>query len=54
MGKIGMVRFFFCWVYLYFNDCVRLIVRLHIQTHVKNIQMARQTKADKMIVFGRH
>ena len=40
--------------YSYFNDCVSLIVRSHIQTHVQNIQMARKTKSDKMTAFARH
>ena len=37
--------------YSYFHDCVSLIVRLHIQTHVQNIHMVRKTEADKMIVL---
>ena len=40
--------------YSYFHDCVSLIVGTHIQPHVQNIQMARKTEADEMIVFGRH
>ena len=33
--------------YLYFHDIVNLIVRSHIQTHVQNIQMAREAEAEK-------
>ena len=33
---------------------IRLFVRSHIQTHVQNIQMARMTEADIMMLFGRH
>ena len=31
-----------------------LVARSHIQTQGQNIQIGRQTGADKMIVIGRH
>ena len=40
--------------YSYFHDCASQILRSHIQTRAQNIQMARETVADKIIVLCRH
>ena len=45
-------------VYLYFQECLFLVLHRHIQTHEQNIQIhvGREREADKMIVYvlGRH
>ena len=38
--------------YSYFQDCVFLAVRSHIQTHEQNILIGRQTESGKMMVLG--